>query len=86
MPGPNLGLTPEERGLLHAALNGPLVDLGAEELAACVRLCSLGLLQRSGGVAAANGWRGSPHAFFLTRDGWTLLKADHAAPAMRRAI
>ncbi len=86
MHDPIIGLSPEERDLLRAALDGPLVHLGSEALGACVRLCGLKLLQRAGGVAVANGWRGSPNAFFLTRDGWALMKAERVGPVMRRAI
>jgi hypothetical protein len=33
----------------------------------------------------ANGWRGSPHAFILTREGWRLLKAERLRAPVRRA-
>ena len=79
-----LGLTAEERALLRAALDGPLMDRDPVAIGLCVKLCSLKLLQRAGGVAAANGWRGSPNAFFLTRDGWALLKADRGGGPLWR--
>lgn len=78
-------LTSEELKLLRAALAGPLVDHDPETLGLCLRLCALRLLQRAGAVAAANGWRGSSHAFFLTREGWALMKADRATAAVRRS-
>lgn len=81
-----LGLTAEERALLRAALDGPLMDRDPVAIGLCVKLCSLKLLQRAGGVAAANGWRGSPNAFFLTRDGWALVKAERRGPPIRRAV
>jgi len=83
---PMSGLTPEERALLRAALEGPLVDRDPVAIGLCIKLSALKLLQRAGGVAAANGWRGSPNAFFLTRDGWALLKAERSGPPIRRAV
>jgi hypothetical protein len=76
-------LTPEERDVLKAALRGPLFDPAA--MGPCLRLCGRKLLQRAGGVAAANGWRGSPYAFVLTREGWSLLKAERLRTPVRRA-
>jgi hypothetical protein len=77
-------LSEDERNLLEAALNGPLLDHDPIQVGLCLRLCGRRLLQRAGAVAQANGWRGSPHAFVLTRDGWALLKAGRRRP-MRRA-
>jgi hypothetical protein len=51
----------------------------------CVRLCARRLMQRAGSLAAANGWRGSPHAFVLTREGWALLKTQRRRPPLSRA-
>ena len=79
-------LSSEERSLLKAAMEGPLTDQDPLALGICLKLCGLKLLQRAGTVAAANGWRGSPHAFFLTRDGWTLLKTERRGGPMRRAV
>lgn len=79
------GLSLEERNLLKAALDGPLDDRDPGQVALCLRLCGRRLLQRAGAVALANGWRGSPHAFVLTREGWTLLKAEGRRKPLRRA-
>ncbi|MGA0607197.1 hypothetical protein ACO2Q0_14485 [Phenylobacterium sp. VNQ135] len=81
---PTPGLSLEERSLLREALNGPLTDRDPAAVGLCIKLCGLKLLQRAGGVAAANGWRGSPNAFFLTRDGWELMKLERRGPAIRR--
>ena len=78
------GLSAEERNLLSEALSGPLIDRDPISLGLCLKLCGLRLLQRAGTAAAANGWRGSPHAFFLTRDGWALLKAQRIGGPVRR--
>lgn len=83
---PMPGLTAEERRLLADAMNGPLQQRDPVSIGLCIKLCGLKLLQRAGGVAAANGWRGSPNAFFLTRDGWALLKAERRGPPIRRAV
>lgn len=80
------GLTAEERSLLREAMDGPLVDRDPVALGLCLKLCGLKLLQRAGSVAAANGWRGTPHAFFLTREGWALMKAERRGPPIRRAV
>lgn len=77
-------LTADERALLIAALDGPLLDRGSTMLGLCLRLCGRRLLQRAGAAAAINGWRGSPHAFVLTREGWRLLMAERRGP-LRRA-
>ncbi|WP_309087971.1 hypothetical protein [Phenylobacterium sp.] len=83
---PMPGLTTEERALLRSALEGPLVERDPIAIGLCIKLCGLKLLQRAGGVAAANGWRGSPNAFFLTREGWALMKAERRGPPIRRAV
>ena len=77
-------LPQEERKLLNAALAGPLLEPDPATVGLCLRLCGRRLLQRAGATAQANGWRGSPHAFVLTREGWALLKADRRRP-LRRA-
>ena len=74
----------EELDLLRAARDGPLLDGDAAQVGLCLRLCGKRLLQRAGAAAQANGWRGSPHAFVLTREGWTLLKAERRRKPMRR--
>ena len=75
----------EEHDLLKAALDGPLLDHDPAQVGLCLRLCGRSLLQRAGSVAQANGWRGSPHAFVLTREGWALLKAERRRKPVRRA-
>jgi hypothetical protein len=50
----------------------------------CLRLCGLHLMQRAGAAAIANGWRGSPHAFVLSREGWNLVKAERQRAPIRR--
>jgi hypothetical protein len=80
-----LELSAPERNVLLAALNGPLPDADAMVMGLCLRLCGLGLMQRAGGTAAANGWRGSPRAFLLTRAGWSLLKYECRRAPIRRA-
>lgn len=79
-----IDLTADERALLHQALQAPLVERDPIVLGLCLRLCGRRLLQRAGSAAAANGWRGSPHAFVLTREGWRLVKADRARGPLRR--
>jgi hypothetical protein len=78
-------LSAEELALLAAALHGPLTDQHPAAAHLCLRLCGRRLMQRAGGVAIANGWRGSPHAFLLTREGWALVKAARRRTPMRRA-
>lgn len=78
-------LPAEERNLLRAALNGPLLDRDPVQVGLCLRLCGRRLLQRAGATAHANGWLGSPHAFVLTREGWALLKAERRIKPLRRA-
>jgi hypothetical protein len=80
-----LDLPQEERTLLRAALAGPLLDRDPAQVGLCLRLCGRRLLQRAGLTSQANGWRGSPHAFVLTREGWALLKAERRRKPMRRA-
>lgn len=77
-------LSREEFAFLRAALDGPLTEPRGSDMPLCVRLCSRRLLQRAGGIACANGWRGSPDAFVLTREGWRLLRAEHSRPRLRR--
>jgi hypothetical protein len=78
-------LPAEERRLLRTALDGPLLDRDPAQVGLCLRLCGRRLLQRAGVAAQANGWRGSPHAFVLTREGWSLLKAERRGSLLRRA-
>ena len=78
-------LSPEERTVLLAALEGPLPDRDPLVVGLCLRLCGRRLLQRAGGAAVANGWRGSPHAFVLTREGWSYVKAERRRTPVRRA-
>jgi len=79
------GLSVEERNLIRAALDGPLLDGDPGQVALCLRLCGRRLLQRAGAAALANGWLGSPHAFVLTREGWALLKAEGRRKPLRQA-
>jgi hypothetical protein len=78
-------LSADERTLLLTALDGPIVDRDPASLGLCLRLCGRRLLQRAGSAAAANGWRGSPHAFVLTREGWRLVRAERSRRPLRRA-
>jgi hypothetical protein len=78
-------LTPDERAVLMAALEAPLTDRDPVVLGLCLRLCGRRLLQRAGTAAAANGWRGSPHAFVLTREGWAMVKSEWRFNPVRRA-
>ncbi|THD62998.1 hypothetical protein [Phenylobacterium sp.] len=78
-------LTETERKVLLEALRAPVFDNDPAVMGACLRLCGRRLLQRAGGASAANGWRGSLHAFVLTRDGWNLLKAERGGMPIRRA-
>ena len=77
-------LSPDERDILLAALSGPLFDRDPKVMGLCLRLCGRKLLQRAGAVAVANGWKGSPHAFVLTREGWSLVNAARRRSPMRR--
>lgn len=74
----------EERNLLMAALEGPLLDRDPAQVGLCLRLCGRRLLQRAGAAAMTNGWRGSPHAFVLTRQGWAYLKAERRRRPLRQ--
>jgi hypothetical protein len=78
-------LTPAEHDILVAALSAPLFNRDPGVMGLCLRLCGHQLLQRAGGMAVANGWRGSPHAFVLTRQGWALLKTERRHTPIRRA-
>lgn len=78
-------LSADERVLLRSAMDGPLEDRDPIALGLCLRLCGRRLLQRAGSAAAANGWRGSPHAFVLTREGWSLVKGERLRSPLRRA-
>jgi hypothetical protein len=78
-------LTPAEHDILVAALSAPLFNRDPGVMGLCLRLCGRQLLQRAGGMAVANGWRGSPHAFVLTRQGWALLKTERRHTPIRRA-
>jgi hypothetical protein len=78
-------LSANELALLRAALDGPLVDRDPGSLGLCLRLCGRRLLQRAGTAAAANGWRGSPHAFVLTHEGWRVVMADRRRRPLRQA-
>jgi hypothetical protein len=83
MSGPQ-DLTDDERKVLQQALSEPLVCRDPMVMGVCLRLCGRRLLQRAGSASAANGWRGSPHAFVLTREGWSRLKAERRrAPVLR---
>jgi hypothetical protein len=74
-----------ERQLLLMALKAPLLDHDLEILALCLRLCERRLLQRAGGAAIVNGWRGSPHAFVLTREGWRVVREVRRTWPVRQA-
>jgi hypothetical protein len=78
-------LSPEELALLRQALDAPVLDRRPAVMHLALRLCGRRLLQRAGGIACANGWRGSPHAFVLTREGWAVLKAERRRTPLRRA-
>jgi hypothetical protein len=79
------GLSADERLMLTRALAGPVTGYEPAVLGVCLKLCGLKLMQRAGAVAAANGWRGSADAFFLTREGWALVKAERGRDPLRRA-
>ncbi len=81
---PMYGLTADELSLLREAMDAPLEHRDPASIGLCLKLCSLKLLQRAGAAATVNGWRGSPEAFFLTRDGWALLKEDRIGPPLWR--
>lgn len=77
-------LSRAEWDMLHKALESP-IEVEPAALPLCLHLCVRGLLQRAGPLSVAQGWRGSPHAFVLTRLGWSCLKAEHARPLRRTA-
>jgi hypothetical protein len=78
-------LSSDELALLRSALAAPVIDRNPSVMHLCLRLCGRRLLQRAGAIACANGWRGSPHAFVLTREGWAVLKAEQRRTPLRRA-
>jgi hypothetical protein len=78
-------LAADERSVLRAALHSPVFERDPLVMAICGRLCARRLMQRAGSAALANGWRGSPHAFVLTREGWSLLKAERSRTPVRQA-
>jgi hypothetical protein len=77
-------LSADELALLRDALAAPVTDRRPAIMHLCLRLCGRRLLQRAGGLACANGWRGSPHAFVLTREGWCVLKAERRRTPLRQ--
>jgi hypothetical protein len=77
-------LPADEREVLMAALAGPLIDRNPLVVGLCLRLCGRRLLQRAGVASQANGWRGSPHAFVLSREGWEYVKAERRRAPVRR--
>lgn len=83
--GERCDLTPDESDVLRTALCGPIVDRDPAVVGLCLKLCQRKLLQRAGGIAAVNGWRGSPFAFVLTRDGWSQVNAARRHAPVRRA-
>jgi len=78
-------LSDDEHEVLRAALHTPIFDCDPKVMHLCLNLCGRRLLQRAGGVAVANGWGGTPHAFVLTREGWRLLSAGRRRTLVRRA-
>lgn len=82
--GDTIQLQADERAVLIRALASPLLDDDPVVASLCVTLQARRLLQRAGAVSLANGWRGSPHAFLLTREGWSLLKAERQRAPVRR--
>jgi hypothetical protein len=77
-------LSADERAVLRSAVDGPLEDRDPIALGLCLRLCGRRLLQRAGTAAVANGWRGSPHAFVLTREGWSVVKEQRLRRPLRQ--
>jgi hypothetical protein len=77
-------LSADERAVLRSAVDGPLEDRDPIALGLCLRLCGRRLLQRAGTAAVANGWRGSPHAFVLTREGWSVVKDQRLRRPLRQ--
>ena len=82
--GDAIELLADEREVLMRALASPLLDSDPVVTRLCITLQARRLLQRAGAVSLANGWRGSPHAFLLTREGWSLLKAERRRAPVRR--
>jgi len=82
--GEVIELLADERDILLRALASPLLDSDPTVIKLCMALQGRRLLQRAGAVSLANGWRGSPHAFLLTREGWSLLKAQRRRAPVRR--
>lgn len=78
-----IDLSGAERAMLHQALDGPIA-VDPATLPLCLHLCVRQLLQRAGPLSVAQGWRGSPHAFVLTREGWSVLKAERTRRPLRR--
>jgi CRP-like cAMP-binding protein len=72
-----------ERDILRRALESPLLDSDPTVMKLCMTLQARRLLQRAGAISLANGWRGSPHAFLLTCEGWRLLKAERRRAPIR---
>ncbi len=77
-------LSPEEREVLWSALSSPIMEDEPARYGLCLRLCGRRLLQRAGAVSMANGWHGSPHAFVLSRAGWTVLKDQRGRSPVRQ--
>ena len=77
-------LPAEEYAILRAAMDGPLENPDPAAMNLCLRLCGRWLLQRAGAAALAHGWEGSPHAFMLTREGWSLLKEQRRRRPLRQ--
>lgn len=75
-------LTAIEQAMLEAALRSP-VEAEPATVQVCLTLCGRRLLQRAGPLAVRMGWRGSPHAFVLTQEGWNLLKVERQRPLRR---
>ena len=80
--GPDLSV--DERAILRSALERPVNIPDPRIIEVCLRLCGRRLMQRAGGVAVVNGWHGSPHAFVLTHEGWSLITADRRRAPVRR--
>jgi hypothetical protein len=76
-------LTADELEVLEMALASPVSDPEPDVRARCINLQARRLLQPAGSVSMANGWRGSPQAFVLSRDGWNRLKAKRRSGSTR---
>lgn len=77
-------LSADELQILEMALDRPVSDPEPELRRLCINLQARRLLQPAGSVSLANGWRGSPHAFVLSRDGWNQIKASRRGPKPAR--